>query len=360
MSLAGPEETGHILFFRITLLGSSSCGKTSLISSFVNGCFLQRQKVTDKAVVYHRRVEIQDDSNATVVRKRTFLVEVEDTPGSERGQEDDDDAAAAARTGGEVKLKKGDRIKIRQDKRKVVELFRAHPSLEYRPDIDPMLGRACSIKAVYKDGSVAVVDNSGCSWELPMGAVEPVASLELPIDEFLHLSEKPRPTFNTLAERKQYNEDLTRPLSAYVRPVGGDGMDKTLTKNRMGFFLCFDLSDETGDSLKEAVALYRMVKAKLARIFRKTAVPILWLVGCKADKTGLSRVVKNNMRAASAFSDEVMIPFYVTSARKHEGVQRVFERMAAAIHERYNLWNLSSLDGEEGGEQEEGGFCHSQ
>merc|ERR1711879_305670 len=135
----------------------------------------------------------------------------------------------------------------------------------------------------------------------------------------------------TVQERKKYKEDLQYPLSAYSRVVGNPDVEKTLTRNRMGYFICFDISDDDGSSLKEAMSVYSMLKKALAKRTTSKLKPIVWLVGCKNDKTANVRQVETNRESAQAWSDQEEIPFHTTSARTHKNVTFVFTEMIQSI-----------------------------
>lgn len=348
--------------FRITCLGASGSGKTSLIMSFVNGCCPHRCLTTDKAVVYHRKVDVEDDSHVEGNVMRPTLVEVEDTPGSELGHPGGEEAGY---DDGLPKLRRGVRVRIIADKKHVLALFRAHKKPErvhYKVQMDNMLGKEFTVKSMDKEGMIVGLPSpdgsNGGIWEFPIEALELKTSMTLPVDEFLDMGEKPKVTFKSVKQRKQHFNDLQRPLLAYERPVGGHGTDKTVSKHRMAYFLCFDVSEESGDSLKEAIEVYRMLTEALERTNVKVP-PIIWLVACKSDKTGWDSVVRQNMRMADAFSQDQDVPFYATSARRHQGTQEVFCDMIRAIGARQNLWNWAGEDGDELDEEPDdtGGCC---
>merc|ERR1712185_319006 len=93
------------------------------------------------------------------------------------------------------------------------------------------------------------------------------------------------------------------------RPLDGD---KWLTKNRMGFLICFDCSDETGSSLQEAMAVHGMIKDNMEKdglpIF-----PIIWLVACKQDNNKDYLAVERNLQSAEVWGEENEIMVWKTS-----------------------------------------------
>merc|ERR1712151_1242408 len=125
------------------------------------------------------------------------LVEIEDTPGSEKGFDDGDDGSAPGHDddkGGQVKVKKGARVTVLKDKAEVVAAFATMPKLQYRPAIDGMLGREYSVKTVSKDGkSIGLPSSDGSEggvWNFPLSAVKLKVSLELPIDQYLSVVDR--------------------------------------------------------------------------------------------------------------------------------------------------------------------------
>merc|ERR1719330_1076368 len=101
-------------------------------------------------------------------------------------------------------------------------------------------------------------------------------------------------------------------------------MDKSVTKNRMGFLICFDVTDEDMFSLKEAMKVLRMLEKRLEerrgeRGSGMKVVPIVWFVACKVDKTSAPETVKKNLQAARRFTEDEDIKLKITSARRHQG-----------------------------------------
>merc|ERR1712060_567969 len=306
---------------------------------------------------YYRKVEVDDEGEFEAVRQAIF-VEIEDTPGSERGNDDDD---ANKNDVGPPKPRKGARVVLERDKNKVIALFdsfRPRGKLRYRPAMDAMLGKEFTVKAVAQDGSYGLPSPDGSEggvWNFPPDAVSLKTSLSLPIDQYIHLGEKAKPIFETAKERKTYTADLQRPLAAYDRPIGTPDVDKTVTKNRMGYFICFDISDENGDSLKEAMTVYMMLTKQLLKMKGTSRLkPHIWLIGCKIDRAS-EEAMDRNRDSAQDFSDKQEIPFYETSARNHKGVQHVFHDMIQAISSRESLWALDGVDIDMDTEQDQSG-----
>lgn len=357
------KEEIKMRFLRITLLGASNAGKTALINGWVNSNCPHRYYRTEKATLYYKKIDIDDESECTDALQ-PILVEIEDTPGSERGNDDEEDERGGRPADlGDPKPRLGSRVCVEKDRARLISLFeqfRPKGKLRYRPAMDSMLGKEFTVKLMAKDSSIGLPSPDGSEggiWNFPPGAVSLKVALTLPVDEFLCMGEKKRPDFPTQKEVKQYNLDVQQPLLAYKRPVGAPEIDKTLTRNRMGYFICFDLSDDEGDSLKEAMALFNMLKKALFE--KKTGAtrlrPFIWLVGCKSDKASEDALIKNK-DSAQLWSEQQEIPFYPTSARTLKGVHKVFEEMLQAISSLENLWSFQGVDGEEV-EDEENANC---
>lgn len=69
--------------FRITVIGSTGCGKTSLVTCFVNNTVSTEYKETLYPTLYHKLVRLtpEDDEKGNI---QSLILEIEDTYGSER------------------------------------------------------------------------------------------------------------------------------------------------------------------------------------------------------------------------------------------------------------------------------------
>merc|ERR1712216_407977 len=168
--------------------------------------------------------------------------------------------------------------------------------------------------------------------------------MDLPIDAYLNLAEKESEIPTSFKEKVKFKEDLQVPLKAYRRPIGGPDQDRTLTKNRMAFMICFDLSDESYDSLREAMSVYTLFMKKMASRKSHRLKPVVWLVGCKADRTSAHVAIETNDRSARDFSETQEIPYMTTSARNHQHVDHVFNEVVQAISSRESLWTVEGVD----------------
>uniref|UniRef100_A0A6U6L743 Uncharacterized protein n=1 Tax=Zooxanthella nutricula TaxID=1333877 RepID=A0A6U6L743_9DINO len=353
-----------IQLFRITVLGATGCGKTSLINSFVNALCPARPPTTENVALYYRKFDQEEESydmqSGTI---STAVLEIEDTPGSDRAHEGSGNGPAAACV---PAVQRGSRVRVVDDKHALVALFRdfrPQGKVRYKPGMDDMLGCTFVVKRFDKDIGVVSLpvphDADGAAWDagdagsglwdFPLDAVELDTSIAMPIDEYLQLDERPVQMADaSLEKRRAFLEKVPRPFSAYQRPVG-NWPDKTLTHHRMGFFLCFDLSDEEGASLLEIASVYKMLTEQLAKSQRHNK-PIVFLVGCKEDKVDSGTRASQTAQAARRFAEREGIGMYSTSASRNSGVFEAFRDMATAIRMKRGLWNLCtrSRDGDDG------------
>ncbi|CAK9012288.1 unnamed protein product [Durusdinium trenchii] len=364
-----PDDSA-VRFFRISVLGASSSGKTSLINAFVNCSFMSRYVRTETARVYHKKTQLPDETEYHEVL-RPILVEIEDTPGSERGFDEDDDAGKSAKKAdGNPKILKGSRVVVVKDKQELMQLFdkfgQQSKGVVYKRAMENMLGKEFNVRSMGKDGSIYLPSPDGSEggvWTFPPGAAKLKVSLTLPIDEFLNLAEKKEKVFVSQKEKKDRLIALQKPLSAYDRPVGAADVDKTLTRNRMGYFICFDVSDDSMASLKEAMAVHKLLTDSLKKHLMwssRALAPYIWLVGCKSDKGTSGDDVRKNIENAEAFAENNDLICRITSARRHEGVNEVFVEMIQAISSRANLWTLDGDISQLEEDEDSGGFCGTQ
>lgn len=338
-------------FMRITVVGSTGCGKTSLVSAFINRKFPHRYMKTDSALILYRKVDMKDE----VYGKLSVFVEVEDTPGSERGASDDAGAAPAADDDRPPQIRKGSRVKV--VKKEELKSHFENSKYSYKPLMEGMAGKQFTVKLVSKDGSVGLPSPDGSEagiWNFPPGAVKLSTALELPIDKFLRVTQESRPVITNPQERKDFNDALQKPMSAYKRKIGDAEMDKTLTRNRMGYMICFDMSDGEGNSLKEAMNLVNMLeKNTTAKKNVKTLKPFYMLVGTKIDRTREFAALRLNEDSALDFSETKEIPFAKLSAKTFENVQKTFEDVLMAISSNETLWAERDVDDDDGGKGDE-------
>lgn len=328
---------------RITLLGASDSGKTSLANAFVNGRCPLRPQPTDKAAIMYRKVEVEDEA---------CVVEIEDTPGSER-----DDGGEFSCHGADAApgiLCPGVRVRIHDDKSFVEAAFR-NRKLRYRREMDSMLGMSFVVRRINEEAGVCSLMLGGTSEnvtvDFPREALEVSAAVVFPIDEFLVPGGQGDAATLLDSGRRDLSAKLSKPFSAYERPITSPGVERAVTRNRMGYFLCFDASDHTHESLKEAVSLHKMLAQTRPRWLKRKLQPIIALVACKTDRSSRDLEVRQILIAAQNFAESEDLTFYATSASTHRGVQEAFADMVSAISHRRPLWSLYGLVADDGDER---------
>mmetsp|Transcript_34885 Transcript_34885/g.81567 ORF Transcript_34885/g.81567 Transcript_34885/m.81567 type:complete len:366 (-) Transcript_34885:44-1141(-) len=350
------ELLDRLPFMRITLIGAGGSGKTALANAFINGVMPQRYIKTDKQVVYHTKAIVTEET-AQSDRQRPLFVEIEDTPGSEKGPDDID--GPSNDTDMVPKVKKGARVTVESNEQKAKAMFKDPKykgKITWRDEMKSMLGRDYTVKEKKKNGAVGLpsVDGSeGGVWLWPGEAVKLKVSLDLPIDRFFNTmpnvtksEAKSQP--RSQKDKEQELNDLNQPFSAFKRKWEGAEIDRTFTRNRMGFFIIFDMSDENGDSLREAITLYDMLQRAVTKHAHGEALkPITFVVGTKADRTNEYRAMDRNRRSAAEFSQSKMIQFHEVSARTMKGVKNVFHEMLLQILVKEPLWAYQKTEDEE-------------
>lgn len=349
-----------IPFMRMTVLGMTGCGKTAFVNAFVNSTCPSRYVSTERQVLYYKKMEVRDEGEYDEIQRPIFI-EVEDTPGSEKGPP----GAAAQEDGsadsGPPKLRRGARVEVIKERNKVINMFNSEEwrlKLEYKPAMDGMLGKEFSIKIMARDGSVGLPSPDGSEggvWNFPPGAVALKVNPEVPLDKYLSMNHKKVQLPKDPKQRKEMAKNFERPVAAFQRPIGPPEQDKALTRNRMGFFICFDLSEEDSSSLKEAMNIHNQMKKYLKSRGKQVGggTPVIMLIGTKNDKTANYKAIEVNSQSAKLLCDQEDIKMIETSAKSNYQIELAFQKMVDAISAREVLWQLESADdegGDDGGE----------
>lgn len=363
------EQPKKLNFMRITVLGQSGCGKTSLITAFVNNTVPSRHFTTNSTNLYYKKMEVLDEGEFDVI-KRPILVEIEDTPGSERGPDGaslKEDSESEEDDGGPPKIKKGSRVELKGPKHRneVLASFNSEKwrlKLEYKKMMDGMLGKEFTVKLVARDTSIGLPSPDGSEggiWNFPPDCVKLKITPELPIDKYLDMR-RTEPTLHTDPQkRKEQEHALKKPVSFFSRPAGPATIDKAVTPNRMGFFICYDLSEEDSETLKEAMHVYDALKKDLANKAKfHVQKPVIMFLGLKGDKTVNYEAVEANFTSATIFCESNDIRNMRCSAMRNDGVSSAFTEIIDAISQSEPLWTLQGISDSAGDEDDSGGgFC---
>jgi len=358
-----------IPFMRMTVLGMTGCGKTAFVNAFVNSACPNRYVSTERQVLYYKKMDVRDEGEFDEIQRPIFI-EVEDTPGSEKGPAGAPTAApdADSAESGPPTIKRGSRVEVLRERHKVLNMFNSEEwrgKLEYKKAMDGMLGKEFTVKIMARDGSIGLPSPDGSEggvWNFPRGAVQLKVTPEVPLDKFLSMNRNDK--YNDLPkdpkERREKAKNFERPVAAFERPIGPPDQDKALTRNRMGFFICFDLSEESSTSLKEAMNIHMQLKKYLKSRGKVSGgmLPVVMLIGTKNDKTANYKAIEINSSSAKLLCDQEDIKMIETSAKTNHQVELAFQKMVDAISSKEGLWQLEGAD-DPGGEAGEGeaGYC---
>lgn len=352
-------------FFRMTVLGMTGSGKTAFINAFVNSQCPNRYTSTDKVVLYYKLLETRDEGEYDVLLRPNFI-EIEDTPGSEKGP---GGVSAAppddADNPGPPEVKRGARVQVLKEKNKVIAMFNSEEwrmKCEYKKAMDGMLGKEYTVKIMPRDGTVGLPSPDGSEggvWNFPFPAVSLKTTPEVPLDKFLSMKKSIPHLPKDPNEKKEIIKKFELPFSAYERKIGPVDVDKALTRNRMGFFICFDLAEEDNASLKEAMNIHAQLKKNLKAMQKQGGVmnPVVFLIGTKADKTSAYEAIDINTRSAKMFSDQEDIKLINVSAKTNLNVNEAFQSMVDQIQSRASLWAMDSSDDPTMGDDEGASYC---
>jgi len=140
---------------------------------------------------------------------------------------------------------------------------------------------------------------------------------------------------------------------------------RPMTKNRMGFLLVYDATDER--SFKEAVSLFDVLQQNLASSAEESGKqssasekPVVYLVANKIDKDASnmadSEVVKLR-KWSQYFAERNKIRFMEVSALEFKNVRKLWWDMVEDIALKPKLWQVEEATHDEAGESKEGDAC---
>lgn len=355
-----------IPFMRVTVLGMTGCGKTAFVNAFVNCACPARYVSTEYQVLYYKKMEVKDEGEFDEIQRPIFI-EVEDTPGSEKGPPGAVASDDPNETAGTPRIKKGARVQLLSRTHVNAafnsEKWRLKLESGYRKAMDGMCGKEFTVKVMARDGTIGLPSPDGSEggvWNFPPECVALKVTPEVPLDGFLRMIKKTTELPKDPNKRKAMCKNFERPMAAFPRQIGPPDQDKALTRNRMGFFICFDMTEDDNRSLKEAFNIYTQLM-KMLKMKAKTSVgsPVIMLVGTKNDKSACYKAIDINRESAQHFCDEQDVPVKLieTSAKTNYQVEVAFQAMVDGIGSREVLWQMDGGDdgGGADGENGEGG-----
>eukprot|EP00916_Digyalum_oweni_P021766 GHVL01036087.1.p1 GENE.GHVL01036087.1~~GHVL01036087.1.p1 ORF type:complete len:260 (+),score=45.75 GHVL01036087.1:41-820(+) len=110
---------------------------------------------------------------------------------------------------------------------------------------------------------------------------------------------------------------------------------KPLSKGRMGFLLCFDVTSL--DSWNEALNLYGLLSDLLLRDKEKIK-PIIYIVACQIDKDPGSIEMHRVLTQAQIFCSEEGLILWEISAKEYVGIKKMMKSMIQDIRGNQVLW----------------------
>lgn len=290
------KQRAGMPFFRITLLGGGGSGKTCLANTWVNNCCPARYVPTEKATLYYKVAKLYSDDDDDVI---TNLVEIEDTPSSEKGFTKDN------------KVKGGEPASM-----------------------DPQA--ALPINRFLDLGVMSAQQRMAASQKDKKG----------------HKDHRPtRPNKEQMFAMRHPFLACDRPKRLYEEKRLGH--EQGLTKNRMGYFIVFDSNSEW--SLKEAQKIYRMLVNSLEVKKQADRRPPIWLIAAKIDKNPASVHFHYVMESANIWSQQVSVPLWMTSAHEYESIRKLFKEMLITIRGNQMLYAIDAMGEDE--EEEEVKKC---
>lgn len=369
--MSASDGTNNVAFHRITLIGSSGCGKTALANAFVNNVAIFEHQPTTDLTVYHSRVCLGKDGDS---EDSSFhaLLEIEDTWASNKVSPTKmhllydpwwplTQAQAIEASIVDVKAKKAPKT---QNKNAVCQC--GHGRSDHEGGTGPCRVLPCTcdgfseeIPSVLnpfsnsrppelwgvpclKDHSLKLCeDMDGAGWLC--NAKYEQDGCRSGFVKVAHTKGKPR----YRCEVCDYNlcekcHEAKAKAMAHKEPephdVDRDGRKyRPLTRNRMAYFFVFDTNDI--DSYKEALAQEKALKDYLKRKDIKT-LPVMYLVGTKIDVDPDNPAFQSVQFSAKSKSERDSMRYKEVSSMKFEGVRRLFREVVVSIRSKQNLWLL--------------------
>jgi len=284
MSSTGGNAGGRSLqLVRLTVVGASGTGKTSLVSAFVNNSCPTVHAETTEPALYYRTVQVlpgKSDAGhqsaaggaATLASKVTLnaLVEIEDTPPS--GNADLPSSPQGGQSGGLSQTLTG--------------------------------GLSRPLGTPSRSGT-------------PSRALSQQRDLERYIS----------------CKRKQDMRWSSAPFQGIPAPKAKEY--DPIGQGRMGFLVVFDASDATGESLLQAKDLIdRINRQELTQDVR----PIIYVVANKADKLVMSTDAPAVCTIAKEYASDRKLRYEELSALDLKKVRGIFRNLVSDIRDKPSLW----------------------
>mmetsp|Transcript_78347 Transcript_78347/g.227326 ORF Transcript_78347/g.227326 Transcript_78347/m.227326 type:complete len:323 (+) Transcript_78347:150-1118(+) len=308
------------VLLRITLIGKSGSGKTSLINAIVNNNFIAGYQATECLTLYYAVLSVQEEDADKDAPKFNTIVELEDTPGSDT-----------------------------MDSKQILNLF------------DPWWPKP---QDVAMKRPPRITDKTSCHLPFsityaPVGAYNDeeakVEECEQGINAGKWYCKRPEVNCSETMGRqckscRRFQESLT-----------SKGEYRPLSRQRMAYIFTFDANDP--ESYMEALKIYNDYQVFLSKKeFKQKA--LLYLVGTKIDADPEGRnflQLTTHMRefATEQSEDMKQLSTNLVSAQQFKGVQELFKGIVRELRPSEPLWKLNPL-GETTDEEGDASKCSVQ
>lgn len=302
------------VLLRITVLGSSNSGKTTLINSFVNNVFYDRYQPTENFMVYHRILSTVEEDAAPNAPKFNTLVELEDTPGTNRMEDKDfldlcDPYWPKPPEVANKRLPKEEMDKVTKRMKSVHLPFST---------VDPPLGK-------FNDEGDPVKSHDAGVWAGKF---------------FCNDKEKPCGPLAKSGVGRQCRS--CRRLQASLTPKG---QYCPISRQRMAYIFTFDANDK--DSYLEVLGRLQQFWADREKKPEMTQKPLVYLVGTKIDKDPESQTYIDITGHLEVFCRQQAdqgnrVTNFLVSSLQFRYVLRLFRTIVQDLRNREPLWKQAA------------------
>lgn len=296
---------------RITVMGSSECGKTSLINAFVNNIFHERHVPTTCNELYYTIFGCQMEEDKAALNFNTML-EIEDTPAFDHMDER--------------------MVEHLLDPYwpKPEELAMRNPSKDSE---DKATGRRSSVNLPFSQCQAPVGLNNDEGW--PTVAGQSTAYPGLYFCSRLDYRER----------KCGVNDRQCASCKRFQSSLLPGGEYKPLVRRRMVYFFVFDANDM--ESYKAALQMYSgLLAGSKKRNLMQT--PLIYMVGSKIDKDpeqkqyrDISALVKIWARTEVESGNRVST--MMVSSAQYKGIHRLITNALLDVKAREPLWKMTPL-----------------